>query len=626
MTKKKMTRTAIAAAALVMIMAAAAVSPLAAQSRFYGDFLLGFRTVDTSGPGANAKYRTDLNLKGGARLYNLNLTFLSDEATKKYFDRFDLTMVNLGGDPYETISANLQKYGKYQLRYDRRKSAYFYEDLALGDGGSLYDLHTFDFDRVVDSGSAKVWLTRYADVYFDFDRYTRKGASTTTQDIGQEIFQFDKPVQEESKQVALGLNLHFKDYSFSFEERYIDFKDDNSYFLPGATDGGPDAVFPTTLYNYSLNEPYELKTSIQTLRFTAGPFDRLFLSGSAQWSNLDEDLTHSESGSGINELDRNFTISNAGSGKFERNQQRYELDATYRLLSQLSLVGGVRYQKFDQTGSLTIDSVTETGDYAYKTTGVDVGFQYQFTPKLILTLGYRFEDRRLEGDLETVDFEPETSKGGGFGNLRWDISRQLKLTVDYEHSYYNGAFTLISPTSFDRLRATAKYQKGVFSLTATYLYNNSKSDIEEDLFKISRNQFSLRAGFHKDNFKGFVGYTYLQAKRQGTRTVSYLPWWTGPGGTFLWDILYEGKASILDASLAYDVNEFWKLGGWVNYYSDTGSYEVRRTMVKLYVEYVFAGGYSAQVGYRYAQFKEPGLGYNNYQANIFEFAFGYRWK
>ncbi len=625
MKTSKMTRTALTAAALGMLLAAAAVSPLEAQSRFTGDFLLGFRTVDTGGPGADSKYREDLNLKGGARLYNLNLSYQPDESGKKLFDRFDLTMVNLGGEPFETISARLQKYGKYQFKYDRRKSAYYYKDLTQVDGGSLYDLHMFDFDRVVDSGSAKVWLTRNADVFFSFDRFTRKGASTTTQDIGRQVFPFDKPIQEESRQVALGLNVHFKRYSFFLEEKYINFQNDNSYFLPGAADGGPDAVYPTTLDNYSLNEPYELKTSIQTFRFTAGPFDRLYLSGSAQWSNLDENLSHTESGSGINELNRKFTIGNSGSGTFERNQQRYEFEATYRLLRKLSIVGAVRHQNFDQTGSLTIGSAPATGEYAYKTMGVDAGFQYEFNPKLILTLGYRFEDRRLE-NLETVNFEPQTTKGGGFGNLRWDVSRRLKLTVDYEHSSYDDPFTLISPTSFDRLRATAKYQMGVFSLSAAYLYNNSESDIVDDMFKASRNQFSLRGGFHKDNFKGFVGYTYLQAKREGTRTVSYLPFWTGPGGTFLWDLLYEGKASILDASLTWDLNAFWKVGGWVNSYSNTGSYDVKRTMAKAYVEYAFAGGYSAQAGYRYAWFKEPNLGFNNYQANIFEFSFGYRWK
>jgi hypothetical protein len=621
-------RTAIRLAwtlSLGAMLAAVVAPPLGAQSRFSGDFLLGFRTVNTSGPGAAAKYREDLNLRGGARLYNLNLSFTPDAGGRKLFDRFDLTMVNLGGDPYETISARLQKYGKFLITYDHRKSAYFYKDLTPGDGGTLYDLHTFDFDRVSDSGSAKIWLTDHADVYFAFDRFTRKGAGATTQDIGREVFQFDKPVQEESRQVAVGVNLHFNRYTFSLEEKYLNFKNDNSYFLPGATDGGAEAVYPTMVNDYFLNQPYELKTTMETFRFTARPFDRLFLSGSGQLSNLDEDLSLSETGSGINELDRNFSISSSGPGRFERNMQRYEFGANYLILRRLSIIGAVRYQRFDQTGSLTVDSEAQSVDFGFRTLGVDAGLQYEFTSRLVLTLGYRFENRKLD-NLETATFEFNTVKNGGFGNLRWDVTRRLKLTLDYEHSSYEDPFTLISPTSFDRLRATAKYQMGVFSLTATYLYNNSKSDIDEDMFKSSRNQFGLRAGYHGGRFKGFVGYTYLQAKRQGLRTVSFLPFWTTPGGTFLWDILYEGKASLFDANLSCDLNQAWKIGGWANYYSDTGSYDVRRTMVKVYLEYSFMGGYCAQVGYRYADFKERVLGFNNYQANIVEFSFGYRWK
>ena len=625
MTKKKTNKTAPAAAALGIFLALAAVSPLAAQGRFTGDFLFGFRTVDTSGPGAASKYRSDLNLKNGARLFNLSFLYVPDEAGRRLFDRFEVTMVNLGGEPYETISASLQKYGRYLLKYDRRKSAYYYKDLSLGDGGASYDLQMFDFDRVADSGSAKLWLSQNVDVYFSFDRFTRQGASTTTQEIGREVFQFDKPIEETSRQIAVGLNIHYRRYSFVLETKSLNFKNDNSYFLPGAADGGPDAAYPTTVDSYFLNEPYELKTSIQAFRFTARPFDRLHLSGAAQVSSLTEDLNHSEAGSGINELNRKFRISGTGSGSFDRAQERYEFDLDYRLFRRLSLVSAVRYQSFDQTGSLAVNSETESVDFGFQTLGVDAGIQCEFSSRFILTFGYRFEDRKLD-NLETVDYESKTTKNGGFGNLRWDISRRLKLTVDYEHSSYEDPFTLISPTSFDRLRTTARYQMGVFSLTATYLYNNSKSDIEEDMFKTSRNQFGLRAGFHTDKFKGFVGYTYLQAKRRGDRTVSYLPWWTVPGGSFLWNIRYEGKASILDASLSWDLNEFWMVGAWANTYANEGSYDIRRTMAKAFVEYAFGGGYSAQAGYRYARFREPSLGFNNYRANIFELSFGYRWK
>jgi hypothetical protein len=598
---------------------------LQAEGTFKGNLLFGFRVVDTSGPGADYKYREDINLRGGARLTSFNLAYAPDNGLKKYFDRLDIQVNNFGGDPFETLSASLQKYGKYTMRYDRRKSAYFYQDLTLGDGGALYDLHTLDFDRVVDSGVAKVWLGQRADLYFNFDRYTKKGRSTTTQDVERLEFEFDKPVQEESKEVAVGLNVHFNRFSLVLEQKFLNYNNENSYFLPGYSDGGENASDPTALDYYNLNQPYDLKANFSTLRFNARPFDRLFVTGSAQFSALDMDLDYSESASGINYLNRKFESDYSGSGKFDRNMQLYDINASLAITQKLSFVGAIRFHRFDQTGSLTIGADKESMDIAYETLGVDAGVQYEFSPRLALTLGYRFENRDLD-NLETVTYEFNTTQNGGFGNLKWNPTRALKLTLDYEHRSYEDPFTLISPTAYDRLRITARYQFQSFSVTGSYLMNNSKSEVEADVFKVDRNQFNLRAGYHGEKLKAFAGYAYIQSKRQGDRTVTYPPFWTGPGGTFLWEIYYEGKANLIDATLSYDVDENWKLGGYVNFYDNSGSYEVKRTTFKAYLEYTFNAGYVAQVGYRHVNFEETHLGYNDYKANIVEFSFGYRWK
>ncbi len=88
---------------------------LRAQGKFSGDFLFGFRFVDTSGQGAQYKYKEDINLRRGARLSNFNLSYSPDNGLKKYFDQLDIRVLNLGGDPYESISFGLQKYGRYQM-------------------------------------------------------------------------------------------------------------------------------------------------------------------------------------------------------------------------------------------------------------------------------------------------------------------------------------------------------------------------------------------------------------------------------------------------------------------------------------------------------------------------------
>ena len=101
---------------LGIVMELSVASSLQAQGKFSGDFLFGFRFVDTSGPGAEYKYKEDLNLRRGARLSNFNLSYAPDNGLKKYFDRLDVRVLNLGGDPYESISVGLQKYGRYQIQ------------------------------------------------------------------------------------------------------------------------------------------------------------------------------------------------------------------------------------------------------------------------------------------------------------------------------------------------------------------------------------------------------------------------------------------------------------------------------------------------------------------------------
>jgi hypothetical protein len=623
MRKKKITGILVGAA-----MAFSFSPSLQAQSKFYGDFLFGYRVVDTSGPGADYKYKEDYNLYGGARLYNFNLSYLPENGLKKIFDRLDIRMYNLGGDPFETMNFALQKYGKYLLQYDRKKSTYFYHDLNLGDGGEPYDLHTFDFDRSRDSGLARIWLAKEVDLYMNFDRYTKKGASTTTLDVSRLELELDKPIQEESKEIAVGANIHFNRYSFVLEEKFLNYKTENSLFLPGYTDGGPGSVYPSAVDYYFLNEPYTLNMNTSLFRFNARPWDRFLLTGSAQISSLDMDLDYSERAMGVDYLDWDFKYDYSGKGNFERNFQLCEVDASYLILEKLTFIGAFRYHNFDQTGSLTIEGETETQDYGFETIGADAGLRYEFTPRVSLTVGYRFEDRSLDDGLETVTYEFDTIKNGGFGNLRWDVSRMFKLALDFEHSQYEDPFTRISPTDYDRLRLTARYQAKALTVTGSYLWTNSRSEVFEEVWTSAKNQFNFRLGYRADGFNAWGGFAYIQVTRETEldRVVSYLPYWTGPGGTFLWEIFYEGKSSLLDAMLSYDLNKDWKLGGYLNYYANRGSWQIDRTLLKLYLEYSFVAGYVAQVGYRYVNYKELKFGYNNYRANIVEMSFGYRWK
>jgi len=493
------------------------------------------------------------------------------------------------------------------------------------DGGELFDFHSFNFERTMDSGLLKILLSKNIDFYLNFDRFTKKGESITTFDINRIEFEFDKPIEEESREVAVGVDVHLERFSFVLEEKIQDYETTNSLFLPGLADGGAGARYPSTLNYFFLNQPYDLKTYTHTFKFNARPLDSLFIAGSAQLSNQDMDLTYSEDADGIDYLGGFFSYSNSGTGSFERKIKLYDLDVSYLLLNKLAIIGAIRYHDFEQDGSLTIDSVEESAALNFDTLGFEGGVQYQFSPKIGLTLGYRYEARELEG-LETVTFEEKTKRNGFFENLKWDFSNSFKLTLDHQRGYYNDPFTLISPTGFDRFRLTAKLRVKKLNISSSYLLKTSESKIGDDRWKSSQNRLNLRVGCQLEKVKIFAGYSLNDIEHKGDRTVAYPPSFSGPAGTFDWNISYEGKSSIFDAMLSFNPKENWKLGVYANTYTNKGFWKITRTMLKAYVDYTFADGLVAQLGYRYVNYNDKSSGFSDYRANILEVSVGYRWE
>ena len=593
------------------------------NNTFYGSFMFGYRFVDTAG--TVNKYKEDINLDEGPRLFNFNLSYTPEGALKNLLDRIDLNVYNLGGDPFETFGLSIQKYGKYKFKYDRKKAVYFYQDMNEVDGGELYDLHSINFERTMDSGLLKILFSKNIDLYLNFDRFTKKGKSITTFDINRIEFEFDKPIEEESREVAVGIDVNLGRYSFVLEEKIQDYETTNSLFLPGLADGGAGARYPSTLNYFFLNQPYDLKTYTHTFKFSARPFDSLFIAGSAQLSNQDMDLTYSEDADGLDYLGGFFSYSYSGTGSFERKIQLYDLDVSYLLFDKLAIIGAVRYHDFEQDGSLTIDSVEESAVLNFDTLGFEGGVQYQFSPKIGLTLGYRHEARKLDG-LETVTFEKKTKRNGFFENLKLDFSRSFKLTLDHQRGYYNDPFTLISPTGFDRLKLTAKLRAKKLDISSSYLLSRSESKIGDDRWKSTQNRLNFRVGCQLEKVKIFAGYSLNDVEHKGDRTVAYPPSFSGAAGTFDWSISYEGKSHLLDASLSFNPKEDWKIGVYANSYTNKGFWEISRTMIKAYVDYTFDNGIIAQLGYRFVDFKEKSSGFNDYKANILEISFGYRWE
>jgi hypothetical protein len=606
------------------------------DKNFTGSFQFGYRSVDTdeNAPGYN-KYREHINLTSGMRLFNLSLSYRANEALQKLFDQIDLSVMNLGGDPFESFSLGIRKFGIYKFRFDRRKSDYYYADMQMTGPGAFYDSRRLDYTRTHDSGEFNATLASGLNVYVNFDRYTKQGLNTTAYEANRVAYSLEQPVSEKMTDTGVGLDWRLKRYSFGIEQRYQKYSSANTTYLPAFTDTGAGT---SVLNSFLQSLPYDFKTSVSTFRFTARPFDTLIIKGSARISSQKTTISYTEEASGVDIYSAGYQYQLAGQGDFTRKMALYDLDLSYLISDKLAVVGAFRYDKFTQTGSFLASGTTALQDFGFNTRGIEAGLQYEFDPKFVLTLGYRNEARKLT-NLETAAWQDQTTRNGLFGNLKWDL-RNLHLTADYQRGRYENPFTLISPTRFDRFRATARWQLNAFNLSASYRLTRIKSDVPgglnflinygddnyNDLWKSSNDQINLRLGYHGAAINFSLGYAYIHVTQDSTRLISYPASWAGAPGTFNWVIAYTGNSTLLDADAAWTMSAGWKLGLYANNYKNTGFWPVDRTMLRAYVEYLISGGFAAQLAYRYARFKESlSGGANNYNANIFEFTFGYRW-
>lgn len=610
-------------ALLLIILASFFVLPVSAfqdtNDDFYGKFLFGYRYVDTRG--TLTKYKEDFNLFEGARLFNFNVHYQPQEKSK-LFDRLDMYASNLGGDPYETLSFNIQKYGTFQFQYDRRKSAYFYDDRHMA-GGSLYDLHSFNFERVRDSGSLKIALHNSVDLVLGFDRYSKKGESLTTFDINRIEFEFDKPISEDYQQVSISVNARLnKKYSFLIQEQIMSYENKNSLFLPGYADGEPSAFYPSALKYFHLNQPYEINSNLHSLKFNAQPFDSLILKGAVQVRDQDLNLDYSESAAGTDYLNKLFSYHLTGNGRFQRNLQLYDLELNYLLMNKLAVVGAFRSYDFEQDGTFFYDGLSENSVLGYHTLGLEGGLQYQFSPALSMTAGYRSEIREFQG-IETVNHKEENTLNGFFANVNLKVKRLLQLTADYHHGIYDNPFTLISPTDFYRMRITARFHYKEFNIHTSYHHNQTTSDILEKLWESSTDRINLRAGYRIGPAQISIGYNRINTVHESDRIITFAP---PASGSFAWDVFFEGKSNLMDVSLDFDISEQIKIGTNGNYYDNNGYWEISRTILNSFVEYMFPNRLVSHLGYRYIDFKEESSGANDYSAHIIELSFGYRWK
>jgi hypothetical protein len=632
--------------ALVLALAAAAGPALAQDDpgAFSGAFRVGYRSVDVDG--SATKYREDVNLDDGPRLFDLRFTLLPTGELGAMVDRVDLDVTDFGGDPFETLRLGVRKFGAFDFTYSRRESEYFYQDVIvphevanvrLSNAG---DLHHFDFERVQEKADLSVEVGTRAAVTFGFDRFTKRGESTTTLDLLRDEFELERPIDESLNAFHAGFEYRFDRVTVVVEERVRDYENVVDVFLPGASQGESPTT-ATALDFFFLEQPYDFTSEETVLRAVARPTSRWILRGVASFDRLDLDLTAAERSQGVDFATNPFATDLTGEGAIERDTEQVDLDFTYLVSDRLAVVGGAYSKQLEQDGDFLWGGARNLGSWSIDTTGVEAGVELTVNPRLTASVGTRWESREAtHGALEAVvpgfpvpfaTETVETDHTGLFASLAWrPADLPLRVTAEVDQSDADDPFTLASPTDRLRYRLRAEYGLGGgFALTGSFTGNRAEND--RSGWDATYDQLNLRVAYTAPALEASLGYGLVDIDRSIDQLVSF--------GT-LFAIDYDARSSFVDGRVQWTPAPDWRLGASATLYDNDGDfsggrqYDISRDDLRVFAEYLFPQSYSLRLAWRNVDYGEDdvaiealaGAGdFDDYEADVLELSVGYRW-
>ena len=598
-------------------------NPLAAQApAFSGRASVGVRSVDLDG--SRSKFREDIDLSSGARLFEMGFTLLPGERYGRLADRVDLDVRNLGGDPFRTMRFSVRKFGAFNFRFDRRGSDYFYDDVILPPGladvsrVSAGDFHRFDFERLRDTAQLTVDLSPAARFDFGMERFGKTGSSTTTRSVQRDEFQLDQPIDEGLNAYRAGFSYAWRNVTLMLEERIRDFDNGTELFLPASSQGA-DPDDPSALDVFSVDQFYGYRAREHFARLTARPSARIELSFSALLQDLDLDMRRREVSEGTGFSGIPFASDISGSAEIARDSEYFDFDLTYHVSERLRIISGLRRRQLDQGGDVQFDGEADGSVWDNELTGFDAGLTLLVKSDLTLTVGGSYESRKtlLEHD-GGEGIEPEdrdTERDGLFFRAAYTPSRRVRLTASVDENNIQAPFTLASPSDSRRFRLQARYawDNGV-ALRASY----RSTDLSNGPADWSAESTSADVGvlYVDDRLELSLGYTRLESGRKVAQLV------TGGTRQELFPVAFEAESDFVNGSVRLTFEDWVAVGGRFRLFQNAGSFPRSRDDLSGFVELGFGSNYFLGLSYRLIDYVEDG--FDDYDARILEVSIGYR--
>lgn len=608
-----------------------------------GGFDAGFRLTDTNGN--RDKYFEDVNIRNGPRLFNLdlNVTPVNDAP----FDLLNVYGSNLGGDPFESFGVTLKKHSAFNFRYRRTKSAYFYRDtLVPHDEASVSasnagDFNTFNFDRTREQIDFDFHLADRTKAFVHLNRQGRVGESTTVLDLSRDEFELDQPLDQVNNDYTVGFQTDLGKVSLYVDETYREYRSAGRTFLPGAS-LGENPAGNTEMFFFEQLLPFDFEMPQTTVRINARPSPRLAVTAGLIYSDLEADFSLGETARGIAFDATPIDSVSSGSGGLSRTTKLADVDVSFDVSDRLALIGGVRFSRFDQEAALVELGESSSTGVEIASDILEVGAQVYATPTITVTGGLRAEQREtrflegISGPGDDAGLHVDTERTTVFVNGSASPTPKFRVFAEYERGDYDNPFTLVAPTSVDRVKARVRVRpmKGMTVtgvVLSRWLENNLASPIHPTELRtgapatIRQTNATLHAAYARGAVELYGSYSRHELSNDVRNLVTTSPGFLG-GQTFQWESIYEADIDRGSGGVRLAVTDAVALGTDLSAYRSRGSFGLDWEQYRLFTELLSPAGYLVNLSYRYNALNEVQFDFDDYSAHIAQVSIGYRFR
>jgi len=589
--------------------------PTAEERGFEWEALVraGVRFLDQNG--SRNRFDTDLNLDGGARLVDAELSgrFLDPNP---YLSRFRFEAGNIG-DPYERLRGEVERDGLYRGVAAYTRSVYKYR--ATG------DFHRVDHRTEAASYDLELPLGNDWTVFGSFSRGSDDGFWLTNR-IGNRnitpltsIEGVSSPRSVHVDTAEAGFTGAIDRTRFTLAVDYLGQDEDNRWLYSQPATANP--VFTES----------EDFTSDTTLRGPGGrlsvaqSFEGVELAANVRVMDLERRIIGSGLVTGYDTDEFNTTTTSYSTG----DAQTWIVDGTavIELSDTLTLNGDFRYVDYEENmrinqndftlypnsgTTISVDTVLDQHT-TQRVWDLSFAFDWQVVESLLLTAGYGWAEEHLKvPDLEPGDndFRKGLIKTDGVvGGFDWRPDE--RWTVRFEGRDFGNSGVQVTPLNQDRkrmLHTRVRYNRGAFWSETSYKYQRARNHVSDH--RDETNVVTFTTGLQpRDDLDLYLSFVHSDYDNR-TLTNFYFDPDPNPRPTI---VGYRGDTStyFLGATLKPSADVTWRADA--SFTDVNGSFEVDMVdwRVDLRVRVTSQG--SAGIEVRQVDYEESGGG-DNYDA------------